>query len=97
MYERHKGMKEMIEKNDWRLQGQERYLIGEKFIFKKYQMKSEKWDHDHCEFCWKKFMETDDSNDEIINEGYSTVDNYRWICKECFNDFKEMFKLEIIN
>ena len=27
---------------------------------------------------------------------YSTTDSYRWICERCFNDFKGMFKWEVV-
>ena len=41
--------------------------------------------HEHCEFCWEKAM-TD-------TEGvfYCTKDRYYWVCKKCFEDFKEKF------
>ncbi len=41
--------------------------------------------HDHCEFCWDKV--TTDTECEF----YSTEDWHHWICKECFNDFKDKF------
>ena len=48
------------------------------------------WDHDHCELCIEKFAETD-LIPEALHEGYATLDNYRWICASCFNDFREKF------
>jgi len=51
-------------------------------------------DHDHCEFCNKKFTE---NLDGTLQEGYTTIDNYRWICSGCFKDFKEMFSFNKIN
>lgn len=44
----------MIDKNDWRLQGQEKYLKGVTLYLKKYIKIGDAWDHDHCEFCWAK-------------------------------------------
>ena len=41
--------------------------------------------HEHCEFCWDKA--TADTECEF----YCTEDWYRWICKDCFNDFKDKF------
>lgn len=79
----------MIDSNDWRLQGQEEYLKGVSLTLKKYTKYREDWDHDHCEFCSEKFME--EGNPDCLHEGYATSDNYRWICKQCFDDFKEMF------
>lgn len=84
----------MIEKDDWRLQGQENYLKSVTLIYHKYlkYSKDENWDHDHCEFCNSKFLL---DNPEAQQEGYSTEDNYRWICKNCFEDFYEMFEWKI--
>lgn len=83
----------MVDKNDWRVRNQEKYLMGAVFHWKKYKQPSKEWDHDHCEFCWTKFMEIRD--DDIYNEGYNTTDNNgkcSWVCKECFDDFKETFQ-----
>ena len=49
------------------------------------------WDHDHCEFCWGKFSLAD--GDE--HEGYTTEDNYLWICPACFCDFEAMFDWDV--
>ena len=52
------------------------YLEGEKIqLF---------W-HEHCDFCWEKAM----TNKEC--EFYCTKDMRYWICKECFEDFKDKF------
>ena len=45
--------------------------------------------HDHCFFCWAKFSVKD--GPETLDEGYSTEDEYRWICSTCFEDFKDRF------
>ena len=44
-------------------------------------------DHDHCAFCWEKFAEYDGCQ----REGYCTEDRMYWICRVCFNDFREHF------
>lgn len=73
--------------DDWRLTGQERYLKNVKLRWSRYAPPSETWDHDHCSFCWERF-----SNSEVsLREGYCTLDEYHWICKKCFEDFKCMF------
>ncbi len=82
----------MVEKNDWRIMGQERYLKNAKLIKKKYKTPSEHWDHDHCAFCTEKFMELDG----FLHEGYCTEDKSYWICEECYNDFKEMFGFTLL-
>ena len=80
-----------MQKDDWRLQGQEEYLKGKTLIFEKYKPYNSKWEHDHCEFCGAKFS----LNEKDLKEGYTTFDNYRWICKRCFSDFKEKFEWTI--
>lgn len=76
--------------DDWRLQGQDQYLKGAALTWSKYTKYREGWDHDHCEFCGVEFAEAPRTG--ILNEGYTTADRYRWICKACFEDFK--FKFE---
>ena len=83
----------VIEKDDWRLQCQEKYLQGITLYWKTYTRYSETWDHAHCEFCWAEFCLEGCS--ASLLEGYATEDNYRWICRTCFDDFKEMFNLQI--
>jgi hypothetical protein len=81
----------MSAEDDWRLQGQERYLAGKRLHWSKWTAPASNpsWDHDHCEFCWRKFMDSDDP--DVCREGYTTEDRYRWICAQCFNDFRERF------
>jgi hypothetical protein len=45
----------VVEPDDWRLQGQERYLADRELEWSQWTAKREEWDHDHCEFCWAKF------------------------------------------
>jgi hypothetical protein len=78
----------MIEADDWRLQGQERFLKGKALQWKKYAPSRDGWEHDHCEFCSAKFSVT---ATDALREGYVTLDNYHWICPSCFADFREMF------
>jgi len=79
----------MPQDSDWRLQGQERYLQGAVLSHLRYRRKDLKSDHDHCEFCWAKFMEED--YPEVLHEGYCTRDSYRCICEGCFADFCDRF------
>ncbi len=78
--------------SDWRLQGQEKYLAGVLLRKKRYSRRSEDWEHDHCEFCSKKFSERPGD----LNEGYTTEDEYHWICENCFEDFKRQFQWTVI-
>ena len=82
-----------IDSSDWRLQGQEKYLQDKTLQFKKYSDRTTKTDHDHCEFCSVKFSDT---IAEDLKEGYATLDDYRWICKSCYNDFKDFFNFKLL-
>lgn len=75
--------------NDWRLRDQQDYLQGKTLYFHPHHPYSETWDHEHCEFCSQKI-----SNDI---EAYSTMDDYYWVCKECFKDFSKYCNLHIFN
>lgn len=75
----------MAEKNDWRIQDQDSYLKGKTFYFHKYEPIGYHWDHEHCAFCWKKI------GTGGIKEAYSTLDDSRWVCEECFVDLKKLF------
>ena len=84
----------MIEPNDWRLQGQEKYLKGARLCYKNYVDRKTQTDHDHCEFCGTKFSE---AIPDALKAGYTTTDDYRWICLQCFDDFKEMFEFKVVD
>lgn len=74
----------MEENSDWRLTNQIAYLNRKQLKHIQFQPYSDKWDHEHCEFCMKKLV-------NVSEYGYCTLDNYYWICEDCYNDFKEMF------
>jgi hypothetical protein len=80
--------------DDWRLQGQDRYLTGAIVQRRRYSPPRPSWDHDHCEFCGAKFMDAD--LPDVLREGYATVDEYHWICDTCFADFRERFGWTLI-
>ena len=74
--------------DDWRRQGQERFLSGARLIARPYHPYPPGWDHDHCQFCGAKFS----LQDGDLNEGYSTVDGYHWVCRPCVSDFRTEFR-----
>ncbi len=80
---------------DWRLQGQEKFIQGKILYWRQYKKYRETWDHDHCLFCGAKFKVKEFP--DVLHEGYSTADQYYWICKECFDDFQEQFHWELAN
>lgn len=77
---------------DWRNMGQLDYLFQKKIRLSKYS--NNLGDHEHCEFCSRKIS----TNPDTLQEGYCSIDTpYKyWICPNCYNDFKEIFKWEII-
>jgi hypothetical protein len=79
----------MDEADDWQLMGQERYLAGVTLHWSMWHQSRPNWDHDHCEFCLAKFME--ESEPDALHAGYTTADEYRWVCPTCFADFRERF------
>ena len=78
----------MISDDDWRLTGQEAYLTNAVLYFQRWATLDPSWDHDHCEFCFAEFS---DRYPNCLTEGYTTSNLYRWICPDCFIDFKERF------
>ena len=83
----------VVDQSDWRLQGQEAYRQGVVLVKRAWRRyaKNPNWDHDHCEFCHAKFSLADGD----LAAGYSTLDAYRWICTQCFDDFAGLFKWEV--
>lgn len=69
------------------------YLNGAILHWATYRVPSLKWDHDHCEFCWAKFTES--GGPDSLHDGYTTDDGYRWICSQCFEDFKDQFHFSV--
>lgn len=70
----------VADEGDWRLRGQESYLRGATLLWKAYRARSEQAEHDHCEFCWTKFMDPSFSSEharyvedhpDVLVEGYA--------------------------
>jgi len=74
--------------DDWRLQGQEKYLYAAHFRWQTYRSPRPDWDHAHWEFCYAKFMEAEAP--DILWAGFVT-ENERWVCQDCFHTFQERF------
>lgn len=83
--------------NDWRLDMYRGHLNGSTFRLEKF-VSTPTNDHEHCVFCMGKITDLDVPDCE--KEGYVTVyertGQTQWICKECFDEFKELcnFKVE---
>ena len=91
--------------DDWRRQGQEQDLPpGTVFLRRDYRALDERWEHDHCEMCWAKFMDPHFSaghaqfigeHPDLLTAGLVTkVEERRlerWVCEPCFEDFATEF------
>jgi len=84
----------MPQDDDWRLTNQERYLHGVTLRRQAYVAPSVTWDHDHCAFCWGKFMDRDAPG--VLREGYATADQQHWICVGCVSDFAAQFAWTLV-
>src|SRR4051794_21017312 len=72
------------------------------------EIKPTEWDHDHCDFCWAKFMDTSRFDEEwrkarpdVLDAGYTPAPpnpgfGNAWICPQCFEDFRERFAWTIV-
>ena len=56
---------------DWRVDNA-KWTRGAVLHFQKYARPREDGDHDHCEGCWAKFMES--GPPDVLTEGYVTED-----------------------
>jgi hypothetical protein len=85
------------EQTDWRLDIGGGGLEGARLIKKAYPSvwRKPNWDHDHCDFCAAKFMAIECQ--DVLHQGYCTEDEERWICDQCFEDFKRRFKWTVVN
>ena len=81
----------MLQKDDWRLRGQEEYLTGRSFRHARFAPQPGGSDHAHCEFCWHKFMQHPEGVPHCSARGWLTLDGAYWVCEECFADLKEAF------
>lgn len=92
-----------MNKNDWRIRDQEEYLMGVPLKKKKFKsnlpypleknIDPHKFnDHEHCIFCFIKISEYPGD----LHEGYCTLNEYTWICPECYEDFKDDFHWKLV-
>jgi hypothetical protein len=80
------------------LSGQDKYLKGATLQRRPYTRREHidsRWDDDHCEFCRALFMA--DNFPDTLHEGYTTANQYHWICDDCFGDFREMFGWKLVS
>ena len=68
--------------DDWRIRNQKTYLTNRIFSKKSF-IASSKWNHEHCQFCFERFVNGDFA--------FSCCNGKYWVCEKCFNDFKVGF------
>jgi len=85
----------VIKEGDWRWNNGGAYLNGLALVRRGWRETRPEWDHDHCEMCLTKFG--DERIPDALNEGYTTEDEYRWICDTCFNDFRAFYNWRLLD
>ena len=78
-------------RDDWRLMGQEGYLIGKHLQHRRFSRKLCYEDHDQCDFCWKCF----DKDDVVPARAYFVPEKRLWICEDCFASFQKYFQWDV--
>lgn len=85
-----------MEDKDWRIVNQQLFL-QRKHLIKTQFIPTVQCDHVHCAFCWDKFGD----DEQWLHIGYCTIDKphgqRRWICEQCFQDFKDQFEWTVDN
>ena len=76
--------------------GQERYLAGRRMRFTSWTPYRAGWDHDHCDFCSTEISDDRTGHAEYDEAWVTSDDSYKWVCPNCFDDFRERFKWVVI-
>ena len=74
-------------RDDWRVMGQEGYLLGKRLQHRRFNRALCIEDYDQCEFCWDAF-DKDPKNPAMA---YFEPEQHLWICEKCYKDFLEHF------
>lgn len=74
-------------RDDWRIQGQEGYLLNKHLQHRRFCRELCVEDFDQCEFCWTVF----DKDISHPLKAYFEPVKKVWICEKCYNDFKTHF------
>jgi hypothetical protein len=84
---------------------------GTALTLKRYRARSATWEHEHCLFCWAKFMDPQFSDEhrrfiqehsDVLTEGYTTTADHErgadwhWVCPQCVEDFAEEFSWRVV-
>ena len=81
---------------DWRSRlPHDDHLHGLEWCRSQYAQPSPTWDHDHCEFCWRRFAEPDKFADAIPS-GWTDVERqFHWVCEDCFQYFRQQYEWKV--
>lgn len=82
---------------DWRLMGQHTWLAGRDLRWRDWTPYRAGWDHDHCAFCHAEFAAAQTDHVDFTAGYVTDKDNYTWICKPCFEDFKVEFQWNVVS
>jgi hypothetical protein len=89
--------KREFEPDDWRLSGHKTH-DGSTWHHRSYFIWSPTWDHDHCSFCGASFEVPGSEaaqGEDVRTEGWTSEDEYEWICDVCFADFRDQFHWQV--
>lgn len=75
-------------RDDWRIMGQEGYLMGKSLQYRKFRKELCHEDYDQCDFCWECF----DRDNSTPMHAYFVPEERLWICERCYKDFREHFQ-----
>lgn len=81
---------------DWRLTGQEAYLVGRPLRLARWVPSRPGGDHDHCEFCWAEISDDETGHADFSEAWVTADDNRTWVCPACFDDFRGRFGWTIV-
>jgi hypothetical protein len=86
----------MVAPDDWRIDFA-KGLKGYSFRWKRYYRWSEEWDHDHCAACAATFALGYGLEEGFaVTEEYPHGADYDWVCKECFDDLREIMGWRVV-
>jgi hypothetical protein len=69
----------------------EKLIRSKNLHWSRYTQPSPDWDHDHCEFCFRRFAEPSAGYNDSVETGYTTPDRFNWICRGCVEKYKDRF------
>jgi hypothetical protein len=86
----------VVADDDWRIQGQAKYIQGATFVWRSWSSDRPDWDHDHCDICWVHCWDCIFEDDpDTQHEGWATPDAAHWVCGACFEDFRNRFDFRV--